>query len=149
MSGKTNPYDIETVRGYPNALQIYRIPASSSWQVRLFAGRKYLRKSTKCESKRDAIQFAKRFFDEVKIAQRLDFDVHRDTFAACANHLMKRQQALVGRGERDDRLISEDRKKLAKDILPYFGTMAVADIITETLDDYIDHVSKDRKLSRL
>jgi hypothetical protein len=64
--------------------QIYRIPASSSWQVRLFVGRKYLRKSTKCEGEREAIEFAKRFYDEVKIAQRLDFDVHRDTIAACA-----------------------------------------------------------------
>src|SRR6188508_3436985 len=45
-----------------------------------------------------------------------DFDIHRDSFAACSNYLMKRQKALVGRGERDDRLISEDRKKLAKDI---------------------------------
>ena len=51
MAGKTNPYDIESVSGYPRALQIYRIPASSAWQVRLFVGRKYLRKSTRCESK--------------------------------------------------------------------------------------------------
>jgi Phage integrase SAM-like domain len=147
MVGKTNPYDIESVSGYPHALQIYRIPASSAWQVRLFVGRKYLRKSTRCESKGDATKFAKRFYDEVKLAERLDFDIHRDSFAACANHLMKRQEALVGRGERDDRLISEDRKKLTGDILPYFGVMAVADITTQTLDDYIDHISRDRKLS--
>lgn len=147
MRGRTNPYDVETVRGYPEALQIYRIPASSAWQVRLFVGRKYLRKSTKFESKREAIKFAKRFYDEIKIAQRLDFEVHRDSFAACAHHLMKRQEALVGRGERDDRLISEDRRKLEKDVLPHFGMMAVADITTETLDDYIDHISRDRKLS--
>jgi hypothetical protein len=36
MSGRTNPYDIENVRGYPSALQIYRIEASKFWQVRLF-----------------------------------------------------------------------------------------------------------------
>jgi Phage integrase SAM-like domain len=104
----------------------------------------YLRKSTRCESKGDAIKFAKRFYDEVKLAERLDFDVHRDSFAACANHLMKRQEALVGR---DDRLISEVRKKLAKDVLPYFGVMAVADITTQTLEDFLDHISRDRKLS--
>jgi hypothetical protein len=147
MVGRTNPYDIEPVRGYPTGLQIYRIPASSVWQVRLFVGRKYLRKSTKFESKVEAIKFAKRFYDEVRLAERLDFDIHRDSFAACSNYLMKRQKALVGRGERDDRLISEDRKKLAKDILPYFGVMAVADIRTETLEDYLDHISRDRKLS--
>jgi hypothetical protein len=147
MGNRTNPYDIESVSGYPKALQLYRIPASGVWQVRLFVGRKYLRKSTRCERKAEAIKFAKRFYDEVKLAERLDFDIHRDTFAACANLLMKRQQALVDRGERDDRFISEDRYKLAKDILPYFGTMAVADITAQTLDDYIDRISRERKLS--
>ncbi len=147
MSGRTNPYEIESVSGYPDALQIYRIPASKFWQVRLFVGRKYLRKSTKHDGKREAIEFAKRFFDEVKLAQRLDFDVHRDTFAACANKLMERQKGLVSRGERDGRLLSEDKRKLDKDLLPYFGTMAVADITTETLDDYITHISGERKLS--
>ena len=141
------PYDLATIRGYPETLQIYRIPASRFWQVRLFVGRKYLRKSTKCENKADAIEFAKSFFDDVKLAQRMDFDVHRDTFAACANKLMERQEALVGRDERDKRLLSEDRKKLNKDILPYFGTKAVADITTEIIDDYVDHLSRDRKLS--
>ena len=41
-SDRTNPYDIESVSGYPKALQLYRIPASGVWQVRLFVGRKYL-----------------------------------------------------------------------------------------------------------
>jgi len=91
MSGRTNPYDIESVKGYPDALQIYRIAASKFWQVRFFTGRKYLRKSTKCENKSDATAFAKRFFEDIKLAERLDIDIHRDTFAACANHMMKRQ----------------------------------------------------------
>ena len=131
MSSRTAPYDLTHIRGYPDALQIYRIEASKFWQVRLFVGRKYLRKTTKCENKADAIDFAKRFFDEVKLAERLDFDIHRDTFAACANHLMNRQRAMVARGERDDRLLTEDRKKLESDILPFFGTKAVADITTD------------------
>ena len=147
MSSRTAPYDLTPIRGYPDTLQIYRIPASKFWQVRLFVGRKYLRKSTKCENKADATEFAKSFFDDVKLAQRMDFDVHRDTFAACANKLMERQEALVGRDERDKRLLSEDRRKLNKDILPYFGTKAVAQITTEMIDDYIHHLSRERKLS--
>lgn len=147
MSSRTSPYDLEHVSGYPDALQIYRIQASRFWQVRYFIGRKYLRKSTRSENKADAIKFAKRFFDELKIAERMGFDIHRDTFAACADKLMKRQQAMVGRDERDSRLISEDRKKLDKDILPFFGNKAVADINTNLLDDYVDHLTSDRKLS--
>jgi hypothetical protein len=145
--GRTNPYAVQQISGYPRALQIYRIPASSFWQVRLFVGRKYLRKSTRCESKAEAIKFAKRFYDDVKLAERMDFDVYRDSFAACANHLMKRQRSLVDRGERDERYLSEDRNKLSKDILPFFGTMAVADVTSQALDDYIDHICGERKLS--
>lgn len=147
MSSRTAPYDLTPILRYPATLQIYRIAASRFWQVRLFVGRKYLRKSTKCENKADAIEFAKSFFDDVKLAQRMDFDIHRDTFAACASKLMERQEALVGRDERDKRLLSEDRKKLNKDVLPYFGAKAVADITTEIIDDYVDHLSRERKLS--
>ncbi len=147
MGSRTNPYDRESIKGYPRTLQIYRILASRFYQVRLFAGRKYLRKSTRCEGKAEAIKFAKRFWDDVTRAERLDFDIHRDTFAACANLLMNRHQAMVGRGERDDRFISEDRKKLDKDILPYFGRMAVADITSQTIDDYINHATQERKLA--
>ncbi|MGB5216079.1 MAG: phage integrase SAM-like domain-containing protein [Anderseniella sp.] len=147
MSSRSTPYDLTTIRGYPETLQLYRIEASRFWQVRLFVGRKYLRKSTKCESTADAINFAKSFFDDVKLAQRMNFDVHRDTFAACADKLMERQQALVGREERDGRLLSEDRKKLNKDILPFFGQKAVADITSQMIDDYVDQLSRERKLS--
>jgi len=147
MSSKTSPYDLSPIRGYPDTLQIYRIGASKFWQVRLFMGRKYLRKSTKCENKSEAIEFAKRYFDEVKLAERMDFDVHRDTFAACANHLMQRQQSLVNLDQRDQRILSEDRKKLDKDILPFLGRKAVADITSETLDEYINEISANRKLS--
>ncbi len=147
MSSRTSPYDLSSIRGYPDTLQIYRIAASRFWQVRLFVGRKYLRKSTKCENKADAINFAKSFFDDVKLSQRMNFDVHRDTFAACANKLMERQEGKVGREERDGRLLSEDRKKLNKDILPFFGLKAVADITSQMIDDYVDHLSSERKLS--
>jgi len=92
MSSRTTPYDVERVPKYPDALQIYRISASKFYQVRLFVERKYVRRSTKCVEKADAIEFAKKFYDEIRIAERLDFAIHADTFAACANHLINRQQ---------------------------------------------------------
>lgn len=146
MSSRTSPHDLTLIKGYPKTLQIYRIGASKYWQVRLFVGRKYQRKSTKCISKQDAIVFAKKFFDEIKIAQRLGGDVHRDTFSACAEGLMKRQASLVATGQRNARIIGEDRKKLDLDILPFFGNKAVASITTSMLDDYIATIGV-RKLS--
>jgi hypothetical protein len=147
MSSRTSPYEIESVPKYPETLQIYRISASKFYQVRLFVERKYVRKSTRCVEKTDAIEFAKRFYDEIRIAQRLDFSVHTDTFAACANHLLKHQEALVNRDERDNRINTEDRKKLNKDILPFFQTKNVSAITTLDIENYLDDLSSKRKLS--
>ena len=147
MSSRTAPYDIEQIPGYPKALQIYRIDASRFWQVRFFVDRKYIRKSTKSESKRDAMDFAKHLYDSVRINQRLDIHVHTDTFHACAQRLLKSQDALINRGERGERINIEDRKKLDKDILPFFATMGVGTITTAKLEDYINELTSKRKLS--
>jgi hypothetical protein len=140
------PYDLQSVSGYPDALQIYRIPASSVWQVRFFVDRKYVRRSTKTADRKAAIAFAKEFYDSIRISQRLDISVHTDTFFACAEHLRKRQEVLVATGQRDKRILSEDERKLRSDILPYFGTMGVADITTSSLDDYIAHLASKKSL---
>jgi hypothetical protein len=147
MSSRTTPYDVERVPKYPDALQIYRISASKFYQVRLFVERKYVRRSTKCVEKADAIEFAKKFYDEIRIAERLDFAVHADTFAACANHLINRQQSLINRDERDARINTEDIKKLKKDILPYFQTKNVADINAVHIEQYLDNLTSKRKLA--
>ena len=132
MSSRTTPYDLQSVPSYPDALQIYRIPASRFWQVRMFVDRKYVRKSTKTDDKSQAIEFAKTLYDTIRINQRLDVSVHTDTFHACALHLMRRQESLVATGQRDDRIVIEDQKKLKLDILPFFGTMGVASSSSKT-----------------
>jgi len=147
MSSRTAPYDLQQVRGYPRALQIYRIAASRFWQVRFFVERKYKRKSTKTENKSEAIEFAKRFYDEIRINQSLNVAVHTDTFYACAQRMLKSQESLINLGQRDARMNIEDRKKLEKDILPYFGTKGVAAITTAMIDDYIIDLTSNRKLS--
>ena len=147
MASRTAPYDIQQIPGYPKALQIYRISASRFWQVRFFVDRKYIRKSTKSENKREAIDFAKLLYDSVRINQRLDINVHTDTFHACAQRLLKMQDALINRGERGARINIEDRKKLDKDILPFFATMGVGAITTAKLEDYINELASERKLS--
>jgi hypothetical protein len=147
MASRTTPFDIQSVPGYPEALQVYRIPASRLWQVRIFIDRKYVRKSTGTDDKKLALQFAKTLYDTIRINQRLDISVHTDTFHACAQHLMRRQESLVATRQRDQRIVSEDRRKLTADILPFFGTMGVAAISASTLDDYLAHIGKQRKLS--
>ena len=113
----------------------------------MFVDRKYVRKSTGTDDKKQAIEFAKKLYDTIRINQRLDISVHTDTFHACAQHLMRRQESLVATAQRDRRIVIEDGRKLKRDILPFFGTMGVADITATTLDDYVAKVGSQRKLS--
>jgi len=147
MASRTTPFDIQTIPGYPDSLQIYRIPASSSWQVRMFVDRKYVRRSTGTSDRREAVEFAKSLFDTIRINQRLDISVHTDTFHACAQHLIRQQDTLVATGQRGERINTEDSKKLKADILPFFGAKGVAAITSSMIDEYIAELGKRKKLS--
>ncbi len=112
----------------------------------MFVDRKYVRKSTGTDDRAQAVEFAKQFYDTVRINQRLDVGVHTDTFHACAQHLIRRQESLVASGQRDARFATDDRLKLEHDVVPFFGTTGVASVTSAMLDDYVEQLG-DRKLS--
>ena len=147
MPSRTTPYQIQSVPRYPEALQIYRIPASSFWQVRYFVDGKYIRRSTGTEDKAEAITKAKELFDTVRLADRLDQQKHPHTFSAAARRFLKHQASLVTVGDLDKRNQYEGKKKLDKDVLPYFGTMNVSQITKQTINEYLVSLS-DRHLSK-
>jgi hypothetical protein len=147
MKNRTTPYDIQSVPRFPEVLQIYRIRASSFWQVRYFVDGKYIRKSTGTEDKADAIRFAKELFDSVRLADKLDQQKYPHTFSAAAKQFLKHQSSLVTVGDLDKRNQYEDQKKLDKDILPYFGTLDVSQITKQTINEYLATLA-DRKLSK-
>ena len=113
----------------------------------MFVDRKYVRKSTGTADRKQAIEFAKKLYDSIRINQRLDIGVHTDTFHACAQHLIRQQETLVATGQRDERIIVEDGRKLKADILPFFGMIGVGSITASTLDDYIANLGKRKKLA--
>ncbi len=112
----------------------------------MFVDRKYVRKSTGTDDRAQAIEFAKKLYDSIRINQRLDVSVHTDTFHACAQHLMRHQESLVASGQRDARFATDDRLKLEHDVVPFFGTTGVASVTSAMLDDYVEQLG-DRKLS--
>ena len=54
---------ITYVKNYPRKLTLYKCDASRYWQVRYYADGKVMRRSTKTESKREAIEYAKKYYD--------------------------------------------------------------------------------------
>lgn len=113
----------------------------------MFVDRKYVRKSAGTADRKQAVEFAKSLYDTIRINQRLDISVHTDTFHACAQHLIRRQETLVATGQRDERINVEDNRKLKADILPFFGMMGVSSITASALDDYIADLGKRKKLN--
>ena len=55
------------VPDYPNKLYIYKTEASRYWWVRYYAEKRILRSSTKTENKREALEAAKAFYDEIQL----------------------------------------------------------------------------------
>ena len=63
------PDTVETVKGYPDKLVIFKVPASEFWWTRYHDG-KPIKRSTKTENKAEAIRFAKNFYETLLVNKR-------------------------------------------------------------------------------
>lgn len=55
------------IKNYPLNLTLYKCGASRYWQLRYYADGRVMRRSTKTESKRQAIEYAKKYYDEIDL----------------------------------------------------------------------------------
>mgnify|MGYP006291016185 CR=1 FL=1 len=137
-----------SVDGYPNKLKLFKIPASQFWWVRYYSHRKVFKKSTKTTNKSEAITFAKKFYEQILLTEWNLLPVKTTaTFEQVALMLIEEQEHLIKRGERSERLNINDRQKLKKDLLPYFGTRDIKTITYRDVNNYLNQVSADRGIS--
>lgn len=124
------------ITGYPNKLVLFKIAASPYWQVRYYAQR-IIKKSTKTEVKRDAIDFAKNWHAEViaKIHKNLPIG-SSPTFEKCANELIAEQEALIARKQLNAKLNINDRSIL-KSINEHFGRMDIRKVTYGDINTYL------------
>ena len=100
------PESIISVPGYPEKLAIFRIQASKFWQVRCWHNGKTFRKTTKSQSKRSALIFARIFYEQlmaagaapdVNLFARTEYAAttgnSRTTFGALAARMYANEQA--------------------------------------------------------
>ena len=129
--------------GFPDKLVIFKIPASRYWWVRYYTQGRVLKKSTKTEDKKVAVEFAKKFYEETLLRERnlLPLSQNR-SFEKCALMLLEEQEQLIARGERNSKLNKNDRLKLDKDILPFFAEYNVRDITYKHINDYVRKLSE-------
>lgn len=147
MKSRSTPFDLQPVPGYPQTLQLYRIEASTLWQVRFYTSGKYIRKSTGTSQKREAIAFAKSLFDRVKLADRLDISMHPHTFKATVSNFLIWQKMEVNNGKLSERWHKEDVNKLNHDMLSFFGPLDLKQINKSKIEQYFSAISE-RRLSK-
>ena len=79
--------------------------------------KKILKKSTKTENKKTAIEFAKKFYEDILLRERNLLPLGSSPiFEKVARELLIEQGQLIERGERSDKLNINDKQKLEKDI---------------------------------
>ena len=132
---------MEQVPGYPATLKLYRIEASRYWQARCFVDGKILKKSTKTESKGEAIRAAKEFWNDVQRRKADSLPLTQSpTFERVALELLKDDQTRVDRGERRQRLVDDQQQAFNKDIIPFFRRNHVRDVTFARLSEYVDYL---------
>jgi len=84
------------VPGFPNKLYIYKNEASRYWWVRYYAEKRILRSSTKTENKREALEAAKAFYDDIQLRIATGKKLgKKSSFAYCAKDWLSQQKARV------------------------------------------------------
>jgi hypothetical protein len=108
--------------GYPTKLWIYRLPASSYWWVRYYVAGRTLKQSTRQTNKREALEFARQFYQTVNRNQELGLlETSATNFRVVALTVLAAERAKLDRGEITRTTYDIFDYCYAKSILPFFG----------------------------
>ena len=124
---------IEPVPGMPTHVVIYRIPASSVWWTRCYThDKRYLVRSTKTDSKREAQRFARQLFTDSLTKAVSTGNLNPKTIRAVAMSLLAQEKASA-----KESLYTKDRNMIENTILPHFGNRFLGDITHQDLNDFL------------
>ncbi len=161
------PTSITPVPGYPRKLVVFKMAASSFWQVRCWIKGKTYKRSTQTQSLRVAESFARSFYEQLLaqshgfglvgtqgvvlhdsspiVQQRDDHNpspTSKDTFAAMAAQMYAAEQARVERGEFTRGSLMVLRNRLDSHLLPRWGTQPITAIGYREIMEFVDFMSK-------
>jgi hypothetical protein len=130
------------VPNYPQKLYIYKNAASRFYWVRYYAENKILRQSTKTESKQEALQAAKAFYDDIQLRIATGKKLgKKSSFAYCANDWLSQQNARVATKSLSKESYKQYEYRLKKYILPYLGDFELTEIDYQTLNQFLTYIS--------
>ena len=123
------PDTIEAIRGYPEKLVIFRVPASPYWWMRYFDG-KHIKRSTKTTDKREAIKAAKAFYEELLVNKKLGVsnNPRKSSFALCAEAVIAEDERKAQRGELNRHYVKSQTQLIRKHIMDFFSRSDISAI---------------------
>ncbi len=141
---RTRATEKHYIPNYPTKLFIYKQAATKYWWVRYFVNGNAVRKTTKTQSKREAVEFAKEFYDIVTYNMRhgIAATASATSFESCMKEMLKAEKAKVGRGELSQITYDNSKYRFDKHINPYFRNKEVREIDYFALDNFLTELSK-------
>jgi hypothetical protein len=139
------PETISTIAGFPRALKYYRVPASPYFWCRAFISGRMYKKSTDTDDKQQAINFAKRWYLQLKNREFEQIPLTETSsrvFEATCLSLIKEDEQRAERGEVSKRLAKDIRLICQKDLIPHFAKYALKDINYKAITGYVDRLNE-------
>lgn len=149
------PETITPVPGYPSKLVVYKVAASKFWQTRCWIDGTTHKRTTKSQSLRIALNFARRFYEELLVSNQLATAAASQTqndaskvlpqltFAAIAAQLVANERARVERHEFAERSLQVMQNRLDTHILPRWAKLHPSQITYAELRDFTQDLSVD------
>lgn len=143
------PESIAFVPGYPHKLRIFLTRASCYWQVRCFFKGKTYTKSLKTHRRKEALRLARDYYNTMLIRVYGEEYIERTPTDQCLfRSLVPKVEAIeearVKRGDLSANGLRIFRNRMDKNVLPFFGDMAVEAVDYGTLNDFVLHISKNK-----
>ena len=138
---------VETIKGYPSTLRIFKIGCSPYWYARVFVHGKYRKASLKTINKTEAIHRAKLFFmEQFGIQAAVKQQLTGQRFSSIAEAMMAADARKVRRGERSESLATSNRYAYDRHVKPALGHLDVKAINYAVLEKFLNDL-EDRELS--
>jgi hypothetical protein len=136
------PDTITPVPGYPTKLVIYKSASSPFWYARYFLAGKTVKKSTRTDSKADALKFAKDLYDTLNYRKQQGLAIgSAGRFETVVNNIYVDQQAQISRGQLSPITHESYKYRFNKHIIPYFKDIQLERINYQVLQNFLNHLS--------
>ena len=105
---------------------------------------KHIKRSTKTPVKRDAIAFAKKFYEQLIVNKHNNIanPTRKSSFVTCAEEMMDEDLRKVQRKELSESYVKNAKSLIKGVIVPYFTKYSVTDISYAVLDQFRTHLTE-------